>query len=214
MRSRRESSSSIANSEMNDVNLVSLPRTAATSRRVRDSAFADLKELLGLVVHQDDVRPFVGDENRIGDVLEDQVEPVALAAHGDLGLAHALHLSLELVRRAAQIGDVAQHREHGVLRADAFAERMREHLEQKIVALVGVDEIELARTGLAVRRVIAALDRNDVKQQVVQLDGAASSGRIVVAAVEKPVGAMILRDDVVRRVGDDDRVGQGVDHQP
>ena len=74
-------SSSSANSEMNDVNFVSLPRTAASSRRVRDSAFADLKELLGLVVHQDDVRPFVGDENRIGDVLEDQVEPVALAAH-------------------------------------------------------------------------------------------------------------------------------------
>ncbi len=152
MRSRRESSSSIANSEMNDVNFVSLPRTAASSRRVRGSRLADLKELLGLIVHQDDVRPLVGDENRIGDVLEDEIQAIAFAAHGDLGLSHALHLSFELVRRAAQIGDVAQHGEHGVLRADAFAERMREDLEQQVVAFVRIDEVELARARLLARR--------------------------------------------------------------
>ena len=136
---------------MNDVNFVSLPRTAASSRRVRAVRLADLEELLGLIVHQDDVRALVGDENRIGDVLEDEVQAIALAAHGDFRLSHALHLSLELVRGAPQVGDVAQHREHGVLGADAFAERMGEHLEQQVVALVGIDEVELARTGLAVR---------------------------------------------------------------
>ena len=81
MRSRRESSSSIANSEMNDVNFVSLPRTVAISRRVRGSRSLDLKELLGLVVHQDDVRPLVGDEDRIGDVLENEIQAIAFAAH-------------------------------------------------------------------------------------------------------------------------------------
>ena len=68
---------------MNDVNFVSLPRTAAISRRVRGFDGADLKELLGLIVHQDDVRPLVGHEDRIGDVLEDEVEAIAFAAHGD-----------------------------------------------------------------------------------------------------------------------------------
>ena len=137
---------------MNDVNFVSLPRTAAISRRVRGFGVAHLEELLGLIVHQDDVRPLVGHENRVGDVLEHEVQAIALAAHGDFRLAHALHLSLELVRGAAQVGDVAQHRQHGVLRSDALAERMREHLEQQIVALVRIDEIQLARTGLLRRR--------------------------------------------------------------
>ena len=172
MRSRRESSSSSANSEMNDVNLVSLPRTDASSRRLRRLGVADLKELLGLIVHQDDVRPLVGDENRIGDVLEDEVQAIALAAHGDFGLSHALHLSFELVRGAAQVGDVAEHREHGVLRSDAFAERMREHLEQQIVALVRIDEVELARTGL-VSAGHRRLGQERREQQVVQLERAA-----------------------------------------
>ena len=70
----------------------------------------------------------------------------------DLGLPHALHLSFELVGRAAKIGDVAQHRQHGVFRADAFAERMREHLEQQIVAFVRIDEVQLALAGLLRRR--------------------------------------------------------------
>ena len=108
----------------------------------------------------------------------------------DLGLSHALHLSLELVRGAAEVGDVAQDRQHGVFRADAFAERMREHLEQQIVAFVGVDEIELART-----RWLSAghrrLGQERREEQVVQLDRAASSGRIVFAC----------RGADVRRVG-------------
>ena len=184
-------------------------RHFAASSRLR---LAHLEELLGLVVHQDDVRPLVGDENRIGDVLEDEIQPIALAAHADLRLPHALHLSLELVRRAAQIGDVAQHGEHGVLRADAFAERMREHLEQEIVALVGIDEVQLARAGW-MPPLIAALERNDVKSRLLSSTARRRPERIVVARLEQTFGAMVLRDDVVRRVGDDDRIRQRIDHR-
>ena len=141
-----------------------------------------------------------------------EIEAVALAAHGDLGLSHALHLSLELVRGAAQVGDVAEHRQHGVLGADAFAERMREHLEQQIIAFVGIDEIELARSRLLPAR-HRGLGQERREEQIVQLDGPAAAGRIAVVAVEQSIGAMILRDDVVGGVGDHDRIGQRVDHQ-
>ena len=129
-------------------------------------AVADLEELLGLLVHQNDVRTLVGDENRIGDVLEDEIQAIALAAHGDLSLPHALHLPLELVRGAAEVGDVAEHGQHGVFGADALAERMREHFEQEVVAFVGIDEVELARSGLMSCRPSTAFDRNDVKSRL------------------------------------------------
>ena len=131
----------------------------------------------------------------------------------DLRLPDALHLTFELVRGAAQVGDVAQHGEHGVLRADAFAERMREHLEQEVVALVRIDEVELARAATATPPLIAALERNDVNSRLFSSMRAASAGRIVVARLQQPFGAMVLNDDVVRRVGDDDRIGQRIDHR-
>ena len=71
--------------------------------------FRALEQLLGLVVHQDDVGAFVGDENRIRDVLEDEVQAVALSGRPLLGLTDPLNLLLQFVGRAAQVGDVAQH---------------------------------------------------------------------------------------------------------
>ena len=80
--------------------------------------------MLGLIIHEDDVRPLVGDENWIGDILENQVEPVALGRRFHLGKAHALYLSFELIRRSPQVGDVAQYGQDSVVWSDAFAERM------------------------------------------------------------------------------------------
>src|SRR5262245_18541499 len=78
-------------------------RDAIAARAARRS----MEELLRLVVHQDDVGGSVGHQNRIGDVLEDQVQTIALVGRLDLGLPNALHLPFELVRGPAEIGDVA-----------------------------------------------------------------------------------------------------------
>ena len=77
--------------------------------------------MLGLIVHQDDVRSLVRHENRVGDVLEDEIQAVALGRRFLFGEAHALNLPFQLVRGAAQIRDVAKHREDGILRSDASA---------------------------------------------------------------------------------------------
>ena len=143
-----------------------------------------------------------------------EIEPIALAAHCDLGLAHALHLALELVRGAAQIGDVAQHGQHGVLRPDALAERMREHLEQQIVAFVRVDEIQLARAALLRRRVIAAFERNEVKSRLFNSTARrrpGESARRARAADARRARFCATMSFV--GVRDDDRVGQRIDHQ-
>jgi hypothetical protein len=103
MRSRRESLSSSANSEMNDVNFVSLPADGGDLAPASPFGIADLKELFGLVVHQDDVRPFVRDENRIRDVLEHEIQAIALAAHGDFRLVARAALAVRA--RSRRDGD-------------------------------------------------------------------------------------------------------------
>jgi hypothetical protein len=69
----------------------------------------ELEQLLRLRIHEDDVRAIVRHEDRVGDVLENEVEAVALTRRVDLRQPAALHLALELRHRAAQVGDVAQH---------------------------------------------------------------------------------------------------------
>jgi hypothetical protein len=112
---------------------------------------AGLEEPLRLLVHQDDLRVIVRHEDRVGDVLENQVQPVPLSRCLQLCLTHALHLAFELVRRAPQIGHVAQHRQDRVLRPDTFTQRMREHLEQQVASLVRIHEIQLTRVAAAQR---------------------------------------------------------------
>ncbi len=170
-----------------------------------------MEELLRLVVHEDDVGGTVGDENRVGDVLENQVEPVALVGCLDLGLTDALDLSLQLVGRAAQVGHVAQHGKDRVRRTDPFGDRMREDLEQQVVPLVRVDEVELA-LALLVRAAHRRAREERAEQQIVDLDRAAPARRIRVAHEQQVLGALVLHDDVVPRVGDHHRVGERVDH--
>ena len=170
-----------------------------------------MEQLLGLVVHEDDVRRAVGDENRVGDVLENEVEAIALVARFDLGLTHTLDLTLQLARRAAQVGDVAQHRQHRVLGPDSFAERMGQHLEQQVVAFVRIDEIQLARAagGRAGDR---RAREERAEEKIVHLDRTSPARRIVFADEQQMLGALVLQHDVVRRVGDHDWVGKRVDH--
>ena len=67
-------------SEMKLVNFVSFERTADESCELSARpAGGGAEQQLRLAVHEDDVRPVVGDENRIGDVREDEIETVALA---------------------------------------------------------------------------------------------------------------------------------------
>ena len=96
--------------------------------------------------------------------------------------------------------------------ADALAQRMRQHFEEQIIALVRIDEIQLARsTCLSSRHNRFREERGE--EEVVQLDRAAAARRIAFLGVEETLRPRVLRDDVVGGVRDHDGVGQRIDHQ-
>ena len=197
--------------EGREMRVVAAHRLLLAARR---SAVVQLEQALRLIVHQDDLGRVIRHEDRVGDVLEDEVEPVALTRGLHLRLPHALHLPLELVRRAAQVRHVPQHGQHGVLRSDALAERMRQHLEQQVAAFVRIHEIQLTRLAAARARAHDRRARQERReQQVVHLHGAASTRAVLLTEREQMLSPAVLRDDVVSRIGDDDGVGERVHHQ-
>ena len=70
----------------------------------------DVEQPLGRRVHQDDVPFLIGDENRVGDRIDDQVKPMALVANFRLRDPQRAVALLDLFLRARQVGDVAQNR--------------------------------------------------------------------------------------------------------
>ncbi len=169
-----------------------------------------LEQPLRLRVHEDDLRLVVGDEDRIADVAQDQVQAVALARRFLLGEPRPLVLPLELDRRALEVGDVAQHRHERALARHRGRQRLRQHLEQQVRPFVGVHEVELAR-----RRADAAGDHRlreeGAEQEIVDLHRAPTPLRVPLRARQQHLGAPVLHDDVVVRVGDDDGIGERVD---
>ena len=169
-----------------------------------------LEQLLGLLVHQDDVGAVVGDENRIRDVFQNQVQAVALPLRLDLRQSDPLNLPLELVCGATQIGHVAQHR-NGRASLGAFesTEIVGENFEQEVRALVRIHQIQLTRPGALVgtHRRFRQVRR---EQEIVDLHRATPAFGILVAGREQVLGALVLDDDVVLRVDDHDRIGKRV----
>ncbi len=115
-------------------------------------AVISLEQLLGFLVHQDNVGAVVGDENWIGDVLQNQVQAVPLPLRLDLRQSHPLNLPLELVCGATKIRHVAQNgNRRASLGTFEPAEIVGENFEQEIRALVRIHEIQLTGPGGLIR---------------------------------------------------------------
>ena len=101
--------------DTNDVKCASLARTmrCASSPEPRHHR----KQALGGIVHQRDLALLIGDDDRIGDRIDQQVQAVALGTHLGLGRAQLDVVLVDLPRRHAEVGDVAQNRHD----AGAFA---------------------------------------------------------------------------------------------
>ena len=100
------------------------------------------------VVHQHGLADRVGDDDRVRHRVDDQVQAVALGAGGRFEHAQPLIVLLDLLGRAAQVGDVAQHRDD----AGAFARIFdggAQHLEQQVGAVARIDQQQLARFAAA-----------------------------------------------------------------
>jgi hypothetical protein len=166
------------------------------------------EEPVGVRVHQDDVGQMVGDQDRVADVLQDDVEPVAFLPRLVLRRPRPVVLHLQLAEGVAQVGDVAEHRDHAVLTRQRL-ERHRQHLEQQVGTVEGVHQVQLA--GCAAARLDERLRQERAEQQVVDLDGPPPPLTVVRLRIEQMLGATVRQHDVVRRVGQQDGVGQGVE---
>ena len=129
-----------------------------------------VEQPLGRLVHEDDVALRVGDEDRIGNRVDDEIQPVPLVAHLRLRHPQRAIALFDLLARVRQVGDVAQDRDDvGALTLVASARA--EKLEQQVGALERIDKQKLAarEIGVASRR------RRECrrKKHVVERDGAA-----------------------------------------
>src|SRR5688572_20631254 len=109
---------------------------------IHDSADRNLEEALGLPVHQNDVGLLVRNENRVADVLENQVEPVLLATGLQLSLTDAFELMLELGRRALQVGYIPKDRQIRDLSRYCRRQGSEQDFEKKIATLERIDQIQ------------------------------------------------------------------------
>ena len=135
--------------EMNDEKCASL---ACTVRCAMSLALGQQREqILGRRVHQHRGAGRIGHDDRIGDRVDDQVQPIALGAHRRFGDAQLLVVLLDLLGRAPQVGDVAQHRDDAGALARILDGRAS-RLEQQVRSVARVDQQQLARLLRCLRR--------------------------------------------------------------
>jgi hypothetical protein len=107
----------------------------------------DGEHLLGRRVHQHRAAVRVGHDNRIGDRVDDQVQPIPLRARRRLRHAELLVVFLDLLRGAAQVRDVSQHRDDAGPFARIF-DGGGEDFEQQVRTVARVHEEQLAGLGI------------------------------------------------------------------
>ena len=159
-------------------------------------------------VHQDDVPFLVGDQDRVGDRVDDQVEAVPLVADFRLRDAQRAVALLDLFLGARQVGDVAQDRDDvGALPLVLGARA--EQLEQQVGAFERIDQQQLAARQLG--HADGARRQRRREEHVVQRGGAAPALARFFRRGEQLLGVAVRDDQLAFGVGQQDRVGDRVD---
>ena len=132
----------------------------------------------------------------------EQIEAIALGSCLRLGLHQTAIVVLELLARAAEIGDVPQHRnDRGRVALERHARRQQ--LEQQIRTVLGIDEDHFPDRGQ--RRLHQPSRERGREEQVVDLDGASSalalSGRIAKSCSARMLPMINFPDSSVSRIG-------------
>ena len=163
---------------------------------------------LGRLVHQRRRAARVGHDDRIGDRVDDQVQAIALGARLHFGDAQLAVVLFDLLAGAPQVGDVAQNRDDAAALPRIFGDGAQE-LEQQVRAVHRVDEQQLAprRAGFLDR-----LARQRRRQQhVVHAHGAAAPFALFFRRGEQRQRARVRDEQPALGVGEQNRVGDGVD---
>ena len=166
------------------------------------------KQALGRIVHQRDLAFLIGDDDRIGDRIDQQVQAVTFGTHLGLGRAQLGVVLVDLPRRHPEVGDVAQNRHD----AGAFAritDERAEQLEEEIRSFRRIDQQELAaaRLAFAERRP----RQGGGKKHVVQLHRAPAAFTDIVRRGEQHFGPRVGDNQLTLHVREQDGVGRRVD---
>ena len=168
---------------------------------------ADPKELFGQRVQEHDLCGIVGHDDGIADVLDDQIEAVAFLANDLFGKAQFVEIGAHFHIGAAQIGDVAHHRNHAGARAVGTLRGRADGLEEDLFALHHIHQREVSRG-------ILAADHHGGErggeEQIIELHGTASAIANALGDAKKSFGSTILNHHAVLIVGKNDRIGHAL----
>ncbi len=130
------------------------------------AALLRAQQLLRQRIEQRDLGIAIANHDGIAHVFDDQVQTIAVLPHHFFGLAQLVVVGAQLFVGPAQIGHIAQHRDHAGTPPVRTKAGRRHRLEQNFIAFDGVDQRHVAR-GVVARHRHRRQRRRE--QQVVQL---------------------------------------------
>ena len=164
-------------------------------------------------IHRHDVIVVVYDDDRVRHVPEDKVKTVALDPDLFLSALQPLTTTRQLLADVPDIGDVLEHGD-GAAHANPEVRCGRgDDLVDELVALNRVDQGHLATGSRTNPLQVPGRERRREKE-VVHPYGATFPGAVLVARPEEKLRAAVLKDHVVVRVRDQNRISDPVHHPP
>ena len=193
-----------AGDERREVRVVGL-HPALLDRR---GAHRHREQPLGRPVHERRRAARVGDDDRIRDRVDDEIQAIAFRARLHLGDPQAAVVLLDLLARPPQVGDVAQDRDDAAALAWILGDGA-EQLEHQVRSVDGIDEEQLAARRT---RFLNRLARQRRRQQhVVHADGAAAAFAFLFRGGEQGQRAGVGDEQPAFGVGQENRIRHGVD---
>ena len=215
-----------AGHRIRELDLPSIPLLARAGQHVRDErrqvcavrAYAPqrrfvlharrVEEPLGRRVHQDDVAFLIGHQDRIGDRIDDEIQPMPFVAHFRLSDPQRAVAFFDLFLRAGEICDVAENRDD--VRSLALVLRARaEELEEQVRSFERIDEQQLAAGHL--HRTDGARRERGGEQHVVERGRAPPSLARFIGRGEQLFSVAVRDHQLAFRVGEENRIRDRVD---
>ena len=174
------------------------------------SSFRRTEQILGHGIQQNNLGRIVGNDDRVTDVLDDQVEAIAILADDFFGVAELLQIGANFFIGATQVSYVTHDRDHAGTDCFFAEGGSRDGFEKHFFAFHDIHQSEITRGASG------ADDhggQSGGKQQIVQLYGPLASLADAFGNAEETLRSLILRDHTMLTVGEDDRIGHALHYR-
>ena len=161
-------------------------------------------------IEQDNLGRIVGNDNRVADVLDDQIKAIAILAHNFFGSAELLQIGTDFFIGAPQVSYVTHHGDHTGANCFFAEGGSGDGFEKDLFAFHDIHQGKIARgaTGTDYHR-----GQGGGEQQVVQLHRPLSSLADTFRDTEETLRRLILGDYTMLTVGEDDRIGHALHYR-